>query len=195
MEVDRFVFYCKTELASFFSLKKKKKRIIILQHIYNSSVDGSTQEMLVPLLFIVGCNNEQTCTKEKQREHCVVVWSGHTALLCTENDPITSRSRPDLWFRISDGDKVLSYQACEHEEHSSKERTWACRREEGTACRCGEVRGRWIEDWKEFTPPSPLRVWWHSRCSCSRHCQPHLEGRRPTGFSSKSKRELLFCYR
>lgn len=25
-----------------------------------------------------------------------------------------------------------------------------------------------------FTPPSPLRVWWRSRCSCSQHCQPHL---------------------
>lgn len=37
---------------------------------------------------------------------------------------------------------------------------------------------------RPFTPPSPLRVWWRSRCSCSQHCQRHLGGRRPTDSSS-----------
>jgi len=31
-----------------------------------------------------------------------------------------------------------------------------------------------------FTPPSLLRGWWRSRCSCSLRCRQHLGGRRPT---------------
>lgn len=107
MEVDRLVFYCKSELSF---LNKKTKQI--LQHIYNSSVDGRTQDMLVPLLFIVVWDNKQLCTKEKLREHAKRHYCSLEIIPPPPKAILTSRSG------LRSEDKVFYYQLCEREEHS-----------------------------------------------------------------------------